>query len=471
MTKGSEAKAIFMFSVPLLLGNVFQQMYSTVDGIVVGRVLGAEALAGVGASFPILFLIIALLMGLGMGATVLISQFYGAGDYDSVVKIADSVLLSNIVISMVLSVIGILITDPFLDLLKTPAEVMPYASLYLKVTFTGMIGMVGYNLTSAILRGLGDSKTPLYFLILSTAINLILLLLFVPVLGMGITGAALATVIAQLCSFIFGIVYLNKTHPLIRIDPRHMKFDRKLFVESVRIGLPSGFQQMLVSVSMIIIQAIINPFGTAVIAAVTAASRIQQFAFMPIMNINMAMSAFAGQNIGAGKMARIQKGYHAALKISGTIAVVLTLVCSIWGRAMIGWFNSDSEVIMIGHEFLLIVMPFLIPACVMFMSMATIRGAGDAMATLTISMAALWLVRVPSALILAHTIGYRGVFLAAGLDWSAGAIMAFLYYRSGRWKKKISIDRIMKKEENIIIEPEDETTDWKREGCSHGRNQ
>jgi putative MATE family efflux protein len=450
MTEGNEAKAIIRFSVPLLLGNVFQQLYSTVDGIVVGRAIGPEALAGVGASFPILFLIIALLMGLGMGATVLISQFYGAKDYESVIKIADSVLISNIGISIVLSIIGFVLTDPFLRLLHTPIDVMPYASVYLKITFAGMIGMVGYNLTSAILRGLGDSKTPLYFLIIASLINLILLLLFVLVFKTGIAGAALATVIAQLCSFIFAIIYLNKTHPIIRIDIRHMKFDKRLFVETIKIGLPSGLQQMLVSVSMIIIQAIINPFGTAVIAGVTAAGRIQQFAFMPIMNINMAMSAFAGQNIGAGKMERLDEGFKAAIKISTFIAIFFTVICALWGSNLMSLFSTDARVITIGSEFLFIVMPFTIPACVMFISMATVRGAGDAVATLIISMIALWCIRIPAALILPNFLGYQGVFLAGGLDWAVGAVIAYAYYRSGHWKKKISIDRIRNMEENEV---------------------
>ncbi len=486
MTEGKEWKCILMFSIPLLLGNIFQQLYSAVDGIVVGRVIGEDALAGVGASFPIIFLLVALMMGLGMGSTVLISQFYGANDYENVIRVVDTTYIVNFTAGIVLSILGVLITDPLLLLMKTPAEAFPYASVFLKITFAGLIGMVGYNLTSALLRGLGDSKTPLYFLMISTVINLILLLLFVIPMQMGVAGAALATALAQLCSFLFAVIYLGKTHPLLKMNFKRMRFDKSIFKESIRIGIPSGIQQTLVAVSLIIIQAIINPYGAVTVAAVTAAMRIQQFAVMPIMNINMAMSAFAGQNIGANKLERVSHGFVAALKLSVSIAVILTAICYFFSNQLIGLFNDNTNVIEIGREFLFIVMPFSIPACLMFMCMGVIRGAGDSMATMFISMIALWVVRVPLAFLLPGIMidfgfpGYQGVFLANGIDWVAGAILAFAYYKSGRWKKKISINRfknvgmtsIEKISEDPIIEEsmKEEILEYeaKIEGGAHG---
>lgn len=447
MTQGSEGKKILWFSVPLLIGNVLQQLYSAVDGIVVGQVVGDAALAGVGASFPVIFLLVALLMGIGMGATVLISQFFGAKDYDTAAKIADTILVASMVLALILTAVGLLIADPFLRLIQTPADAMPHASAFLKYTFVGLIGIAGYNITSAILRGVGDSKTPLYFLIVSTVINFILLMVFVVVLRFGVTGAALATAIAQFISFLFAIVWLNKTHPLIRIDWRHMRFDKKLFIAVIRIGLPSGVQQMLVSVSMIIIQAVINPFGTAVVAGVTAATRIQQFAFMPLLSINMAVSAFTGQNLGAGKMERVSRGFRASLYMSAGISLTMAVICVLWGDWLVSLFNPNPEMVKVGHEFLSIIMPFMVPACLMFVCMGVLRGAGDAFSTLIISMITLWLFRVPMVLILPKYFGYLGIFWGGCVDWVVGAIIAFIWYKAGRWKKKIAIHQMHSKEE------------------------
>ncbi|MCG8485318.1 MAG: MATE family efflux transporter [Clostridia bacterium] len=444
LTQGNESRLIFFFALPMLIGNVLQQLYNTIDGIIVGRVLGETALAAVGVSFPILFLLVALLMGVGMGATILISQFYGAKDYENVIKTIDTIMITNYIMAIGITLLGIAVTKPILIWLKTPPDVLPEAAAYLKVIFIGMIGMVGYNLVSAILRGLGDSKTPLYFIIIATILNIILDIVFIMVYNFGVAGAAWATIISQMVSFIVGIIYLNKKNDVIKFSLKNIQFDKKLLIESLRIGFPTGIQQMLVSISFIILQSIINSFGTIVIAAYTAGSRIQAFGIMPAMNINMAVSAFTGQNLGAGKNERVKNGYTAALKISLWIAAATILIIFVWGRFLISLFNDNLEVIQIGYEFLIIVSPFFITGSIMFITMGILRGAGDTIAAMIISIAALWGVRLPVARLLSAKIGYEGIFWSIGADWTVGAVMVVIYYLTGRWKTKVSVQKFKK---------------------------
>lgn len=441
LTQGKESKLIFLFALPMLIGNVLQQLYNTVDGIIVGKVLGETALAAVGVSFPIMFLLVALIMGVGMGATILISQFYGAKDYDNVIKTIDTIMVTNYIMAIGITFLGLLITKPILLWLKTPADVMPEAEAYLKVIFIGMIGMVGYNLISAILRGLGDSKTPLYFMIIATVLNIILDIVFIMAFHIGVAGAAWATIISQLVSFLVGIWHLNRKNDMIKFSIRNVQFDIKLLKESLRIGLPTGIQQMLVSLSFILMQSIINSFGTIVIAAYTAGSRIQAFGIMPAMNINMAVSSFTGQNLGAGKNERVKNGYIAALKISLWISAATIAFVVLTGKRLIMLFNDNPKVIQIGYEFLMIVSPFFIVASIMFITMGVLRGAGDTMSTMIISVAALWGVRLPVAKVLSVKIGYTGIFWSIGADWTVGAILVIIYYVTGKWKTKVNVNK------------------------------
>lgn len=440
LTSGNEGKLIFFFALPMLLGNVLQQLYNTVDGIIVGRAIGKSALAAVGASFPIIFLLVSFIMGIGMGATILVSQFYGAKDYEKVEKTVDSIFIAMYIGAIIITIIGFVFSRPILELLKTPTEIIVQATIYLKVTFIGMIGMVGFNLISAILRGLGDSKTPLYFLVISTIVNIVLDILFIIILNFGVAGAAWATILAQTLAFLFGIMQLNKKHSIVKIKLKDLKFDMVILKKSIKIGLPGGIKHMLVSIGIIVIQVIVNPFGTTVIAAYTIGSRLQSFGVMPIMNINMAISSFVGQNLGAGKNERVKKGYRAAMLMSISISLVVILLVFIFGRQLIYLFNTDKHVIDIGYKYLLIVSPFFLAASVMFITSGAIRGAGDTVATMIISIFALWAARIPVAKILSIYMGYIGIFWSVGADWTVGAILTAIYYMSGRWKKRISIN-------------------------------
>ncbi|WP_042439880.1 MATE family efflux transporter [Clostridium amazonitimonense] len=437
MTKGSEAKLIFNFALPMFIGNIFQQLYNTVDSVIVGRALGKEALGAVGASNPIMFLLISLIIGVAMGSSILISQYFGARDMDKVKKTIDTAYIFLFIASIAVTIVGVIFSGPILRFMKTPDSIIHQAKSYLNVIFIGIIAMFGYNSISAILRGLGDSKTPLIFLIISTVINIVLDIVFVLVFNWGVAGAAWATVIAQTCSFIFGIHHLNKTHDVFKFNVRDMKFDNRIFKESIRIGLPSGVQQMLFSFGMIAMQTMVNKFGADTVAAFTAASRVDTFASMPIMNFGAAISTFVAQNIGAGKMERVKKGYRSTLVMSTVICLIVTIAMQLWGTNLVRLFNKDPRVIVIGTEYLRIISIFYVVISAMFITNGVLRGAGDTIFPMINSILSLWLIRIPIAYTLSPRLGSKGIWWSIPIAWSFGLVLTYSYYRLGRWKKKI----------------------------------
>lgn len=439
LTQGSEAKLIFNFALPMLIGNVFQQLYNTVDSIIVGNTIGKEALAAVGASFPIIFLLVALIMGVTMGATILIAQFFGARQMDEVKKTIDTTYLFVFFAALGATAIGLATSGPILRLLKTPAEIFPLAKEYLDIIFAGIIVMFGYNTISAVLRGLGDSLTPLYFLIIATLVNIIFDLVFIKVFHWGVAGAAWATVLAQGISFLLGLVYLHKTHELFTFNPRKMTFNRGIFLAGLKIGLPSGIQQTLVATGMMALSRIVNSFGTNAVAAYTAAGRLDSFASMPAMNLSVALSSFVGQNLGANKPERVKKGYRATLGMATLISLAITLTVILFGPQLVRIFNQDPAVITIGSEYLVIVGSFYFVFSTMFVTNGVLRGAGDTLIPMFFTVCSLWLIRVPLAAFLASRIGTNGIWWAIPIAWVVGAILSVSYYRSGRWKRKVVV--------------------------------
>ncbi|NLC53669.1 MAG: MATE family efflux transporter [Firmicutes bacterium] len=436
LTKGREAKLIFAFALPMLIGNVFQQLYNTVDSIIVGNTLGKAALAAVGASFPLIFLLVSLIIGLTMGSTVLIAQFYGAGRLDQVKKTIETTYIFLFVAALIFTLLGLVTSKPLLKLLKTPAEIFPLAQDYLQIIFAGLIFTFGFNTISAILRGLGNSKTPLYFLILSTLLNIVLDLVFILVFGWGVAGAAWATVIAQAVSFLLGQFYLARRFELFRFDLKKIAFDWSIFRTTIKIGLPTGIQQMLVATGMMALSRIVNNFGTTAVAAYTAAGRIDSFASMPAMNLSAALSAFVGQNLGAGKPERVKRGYLSTLAMAGAIALATTLTVALFGRELIALFNTDPEVISIGASYLIIVGSFYPIFAWMFITNGVLRGAGDTLIPMLFSVFSLWLIRVPVSSLLAQRLGTNGIWWGIPIAWTIGALLGFGYFLSGRWKRR-----------------------------------
>jgi len=447
LTTGSEGKLIFQFAAPMLLGNIFQQLFNVVDSVIVGNFVGKEALAAVGASFPVIFVLISLIIGLVMGTTVVIAQYFGAKDFEKVKRAIDTMYIYTFIGSIILTVVGIILSEPLLRMLKLPEELLPQAVQYLHIFLGGMVLMFGYNGTSAALRGLGDSKTPLYFLIIATVLNIILDILLVAVFRLGIAGAAYATVLSNGVAFLLAAVYLNKTHRFFNIGFTGMKFDSEIFRHSFRIGFPNSLQQSFVALSGLALMGIVNKFGTNVIAAFSVASRLDAIATVPAMSFAQAISAFVGQNIGANKQNRIKAGLSSTLKMMTYVTVVTTLFIVLTGKYMISLFTSDPDVIRLGAQYLTIVSLFYIFFTLMFIYSGVMRGAGDSMIPMLITFISLWVIRIPFAWIMSGKIGVTGIWWAIPAGWLVGLILAYIYYKTGNWKKKA----VVKPEEEFLV--------------------
>jgi len=439
LTVGKEGKLIFRFAIPMLLGNVFQQLYTIVNSVIIGKTLGITALAAVGASFPIIFMLISMIVGIGTGSTIVIAQYYGAKDLDRVRKAIDTMYIFLFFASIAISMLGIYFSESIFRLTGLPEEVIPEAKIYLNVYLAGIIFLFGFNGTSSALRGLGDSKTPLYFLVTANLINIILDLFFIVVLKMGVEGAALGTIISQAGAFITMILYLNKRHELVKLNILKLHFDKEIFKKSIKIGIPTGFQQTFVALGMVALYGIVNRYGTNVIAAFSVAGRLDSFASLPAMNFGAALSAFVGQNLGANKPHRVKNGLKATFIMTSIISVLVTVSILFFGRYVMGMFTKDMQVINIGYHYLIIVSSFYIVFSSMFVVGGVMRGAGDTLIPMFITLFALWVIRIPLAYFLAPRFGVIGIWWAIPIGWSIGMILSFAYYLTGRWKTKVIV--------------------------------
>ena len=444
LTQGKEGKQILTFAIPMLIGNVFQQFYNIIDSVVVGKYVGSVALAAVGASFPILFTLSALIGGITIGGSVLISQYFGAKNYEKIKITSDTLQIFLLVSSFVLSILFFAISRPLFRFLSIPDEVLPSAVRYFDIVIlTTTIPMFALFGMSAILRGVGNSKTPVFFVVISLIINIILDLVFVLVFGWGVGGVAWATAIASILSWVALWYHLNKKeNTMIRFNLNYKKwqFDWENFRLSLRIGLPSGIQQTLVGLGSMALLSIVSPYGVATLAAYTAAGRIDMFVSMPAMNLAAALSSFVGQNLGAERFDRIKNGLWATLKYSTIICIVLSLVVVFFGEEIMNMFteqNSEhySEIIAIGKEYLLIVTSFYIVFTTMFVLNGVTRGAGATLVPMLITTLSLWVIRIPLAYLLSHYFGSTGIWWSIPIGWLAGCVGAILYYNSGLWKK------------------------------------
>jgi len=449
LTTGSEGRNILRFALPMLVGNMFQQLYTFVDQIIVGRFLGTGALASVGASFPVIFTLIALIIGMATGGTIVISQFFGAKDFNRVKRAIDTLFIVMAVFAVIMTVVGVTFSRQIFHLMKLPEELIPTANAYFSIYVSGLVVFFGYNGVAAVLRGLGDSTTPLYFLILATLLNIGLDLLFIVKLGMGIEGAALATIIAQGIAFIVAVVYLNRNHELIQFSIKEFSFDWEIFKQSLRIGLPTGLQQTFVALGMVTLMGIVNGFGTNVVAAYTAASRLDSLAIIPSMVYSQALATFVGQNIGAGKIDRVRKGLHRTLLMASATSIAITLLVIVFKYPLMGLFTREQVVIDTGGQYLTIVTSFYLLFTGMFIYGGVMRGAGDTLIPMFLTLFSLWIIRIPAAFLLSKDnleflgmtlhgggLGEAGIWWSIPAGWAFGLLLSFLYYRTGRWRLK-----------------------------------
>ncbi|MDQ7796087.1 MAG: MATE family efflux transporter [Spirochaetia bacterium] len=443
LTKGDEATTLITFALPMLLGNVFQQFYNMVDSFVVGRFVGTNALAAVGVAFPVIFLLVALIMGITMGSSVLISQFFGARDRE---RLASTISTSYIFLfgaGIFMSVLGFFSVPFILNILAVPPEIYAEARSYMSIILGGMLITFGYNGVSAMLRGVGDSKTPLYLLVAASLMNVVLDLVFVIVFHWGVAGAAWATLISQAFSFITAMVIFNRTESHMKVELKKLSWNKEIFGSMIKIGLPTGIQQTLVSLGMMMLTRIVNEFGPATMAAYTAAARIDSFASMPAMNLSQALMTFTGQNMGAGKTERVKKGHRAAIIMNIVISLSITLLVTLAGHWLIGIFTTDGAVIDIGARYLLIVGFFYIIFGTMFINNGVMRGAGDVFIPMISSLLALWIVRIPCALLFTKVFGMGsdGIWWSIPAGWFVGFVFTTWYYRTGKWKTKVLVRR------------------------------
>lgn len=452
LTEGNSGSLIFKFAVPMLIGNVFQQMYNIVDSIFVGRYVGKEALAAVGASFPLIFMLISFVVGVAMGTTIIISQYFGARDMKMVKRSIDTMYIFLFFASVLVTVLGISLSGTIFRLIRLPEAVIPQAVTYFNVYLTGTIFFFGFNGISSVLRGLGDSKTPLYFLVISTVMNVILVWLFVAVFRWGVAGSAWATVISQAGAFFTSIIYLNKTHEVVKLNSLKLIFDRAIFRKSLKIGLPTGLQQTFVSLGMLAVTRIVNGFGTDAIAAYSAAGRLDSLAGMPAMNFGAALSTFVGQNLGANKPERVKQGLKATFLMSGALALITSLFVIVFRKSLMHLFTSDANVIAIGAEYLVIVSSFYIFFSTMFVIGGVMRGAGDTIIPMFITLFALWAIRIPAAWIMSEYFGVDGIWWSIPVAWFIGMMLSYLYYLKGNWKSKVIVKRNAISPEEIIAD-------------------
>ena len=439
LSVGKESKLIFQFAMPMLIGNVFQLFYNVVDSAVVGRFIGKEALAAVGASFPLLFTLLSLVIGVAVGSTIVIAQYFGAKDMDNVKRSIDTLYIFIFFASIVISAIGITFSEQIFQLIELPEEVLPIAEQYFDIYLLGTIFFFGFNGISAILRGLGDSKTPLYFLVIATVLNVVLDLVFVIGFKWGVSGVALATIISQFIALLLAVLYLNRYHEVINLKWRKLQWDYKIFIKGLKIGSPIGFQQAFVAMGMMAMYWLVNRFGTDTTAAYSVAFRVDSFASMPAMNFANALSTFVGQNLGANKPERIRKGLASTFYMTSAISVAVSLIAILFGKYIMRLFTADEAVIAIGNSYLQIVTGFYVVFSTMFVIGAIMRGAGDTLIPMIITFFALWIVRIPACYLLSETMGYTGIWWGIPIAWLVGLSLSFLYYTTGKWKRKAII--------------------------------
>lgn len=436
LTKGNEAKILFFFSLPMILANLFQQLYNVVDTIIVGKYVGEKALSAVGQAFPIVVVFLSLIMGFSLASNILIAQFLGAKREEDVKKTVDTTIFTILCFGIFMSILGFFITPYILRLMQVPQDVISISESYVKITFSGIIFLFLFNGFTAMLRGMGDSKTPLYVLVVSTLSNICLDLLFVVSFGMGVEGAAYATVISQGISAFLIIAIAYKNHEVLRFSPFRLKLNRGIFFKTLKLGFPSGIQQSLVGAGFMTLTSLVNNFGSVASASFVAASKIDAFATMPSFNMGLALASFTGQNLGAERMDRVKRGLHRALAMGVGITLFLTILVTIFAKQAVQAFLSSDIYIEGAILYVYLVAPSYIIQATMFIINGVIRGAGDTFFSMIATLLTMWVFRVPIAIFLSHFLGVKGVYLSIGIGFSIGATISFVYYLSGKWRKK-----------------------------------
>ncbi|XCP85704.1 MATE family efflux transporter [Roseburia hominis] len=434
MTEGSIWKQIIRFSIPLILGNLFQQMYNTVDSIIVGNYIGSDALAAVGGSGALINLLLAFCIGASAGAGVVISQYYGAENEKGMHKAVHTTLAISVIAGLIMTIIGIVVSPALLAMMGTPETVLPQASLYMRIFFGGMLFSVVYNFAAGILNAVGNSKKALKYLIIAAGSNVVLDWLFVVVFGMGVEGVALATDIGQFLSCVFILRFMIKSKDLFHVNMKEIRLDVPTAAKIIKMGIPTGVQNMVISFSNVIIQSSVNAFGATLMAAFAAYVKIDGFNILPIMSFSMAATTFTGQNVGARKYDRVKRGMWAALGMGLAYTCVTSVLLLCFGKQFVGVFVDDAQVISLGCYILRFFCPFYFLLTIMHILAGTVRGTGKTLPPMLIIIFALCVYRVIWIRIttsLFHDM--KWIFMSYPISWTIGATLMTLYAWLAKW--------------------------------------
>lgn len=437
MTEGAIWKKILFFSIPLILGNLFQQLYNTVDSIIVGNYIGSNALAAVGSGSSFINLLIGFCVGASAGAGVVISQAYGAQDKERLHNAVHTTIAIAIAAGIVVTIAGVFLAPTVLNIMNTPAEVYEDAVAYLRVYFGGMLFSVVYNLAAGILNAVGNSRRSLIYLMVAAFSNIILDLFFVVVMKMGVVGVALATDISQFLSCVFIIGYLMKTKEVYKLKLCEIRFYGGMVSKIIKIGLPTGIQNIVIALSNVIIQSGINSFGAVVMAGFTSYVKIDGFNFLPLMSFSMAATTFTGQNIGAGKIDRVKKGMKVSLAMGMGYAMLTGIILYNFAPAAMGIFTNDPEVVACGAYLTKFFCPFYWILAFIHVMAGTIRGTGKTLPPMIIILVSLCLFRIIWIVTVVPLIGeLYGLIMVYPISFVVGAILTILYAKFGKWMPK-----------------------------------
>lgn len=433
MTYGSIPRLLITFAIPLLIGNLFQQLYNTVDSIVVGNFVSKQALAAVGCSTPIINMLIGVFMGFSSGAGVVISQYYGAKDGEKLHDAVQTAITLTLILCVALTAIGVTAAPFLLRMMDTPADVFPEAVEYLRIFFWGMTGTLLYNMGSGVLRAVGDSTRPLYFLIFSTLLNTVLDILFVRFFAWGIAGAAWATVISQCVSALLVMLLLSRAKTDYRVDYRHLGIRGRILRKILAIGLPSALQLGITAFSNVFVQSYINRFDSSAMAGWAAYLKIDSFAMLPMMSLSLSITTFVGQNLGAGNRDRAVSAPKLAMKMGLVVMVVILTPLMIFAPQLVRLFNGDPEVLRFGTWFIRVISPFYLTFAANQVYMGALRGAGNTRSPMFISLGSFVVFR-QIYLFISYRLG--GGLLAVTLGYPAGwilcSVLLYFYYHSRR---------------------------------------
>ena len=450
MTTGKPWEKIVIFTIPMLLGNIAQQLYSTVDSIVVGKYVGDNALAAVGSAGPVYNLLLILFMGVSVGASVVVSQYFGAKKREELSKAIGNSITLTAIVSLLIMLMGLVLIKPLLEMLSTPESIIDWCYNYLMILVMGIAGTAYYNILCGVLRGLGDSVSALVYLLVATVINIVLDLWFVAGLDMGVAGVALATIIAQFISAFLCVLKLRKMQDVFDLKVHYLKINKRHASTIIKLGIPSGITQAIFSLAMIIVQSLTNSFGEMVIAANVIIMRVDGFAMMPNFSFGTAMTTYAGQNVGAGQYERVVKGAKQGTLIAAATSAAITGLILIFGKFLMGMFTDTADLVNLSNNMMRILAVGYIAMAVTQCLSGVMRGAGDTTTPMWISIITTVVIRVPLAYAIAYltrtpdapTGSYLSLFISLLTSWVLGAVITALCYRRGRWRTKaVGVDK------------------------------